>query len=106
MEKTRREFTPEFKREAVAAAGELRLTADAGCGRSRDLALHVAAVMGRAEPDLGPHRGRQARRGLATKPSRVPVRSARPYIEGYYNRQRIHSAIGYLTPEQAERTAS
>ena len=28
------------------------------------------------------------------------------YIEGYYNRQRIHSAIGYLTPEQAERTAS
>ena len=28
------------------------------------------------------------------------------YIEGYYNRQRIHSALGYLTPEQAERTAS
>ncbi len=28
------------------------------------------------------------------------------YIEGYYNRQRIHSAIGYITPEQAElRTA-
>ncbi len=27
------------------------------------------------------------------------------YIEGYDNRQRIHSAIGYLTPEQAERTA-
>jgi putative transposase len=25
------------------------------------------------------------------------------YIEGYYNRQRIHSALGYLTPEQAER---
>ena len=24
------------------------------------------------------------------------------YIEGYYNRQRIHSALGYLTPEQAE----
>jgi transposase InsO family protein len=24
------------------------------------------------------------------------------YIEGYYNRQRIHSAIGYLTPDQAE----
>jgi putative transposase len=24
------------------------------------------------------------------------------YIEGYYNRQRIHSAIGYSTPEQAE----
>jgi putative transposase len=28
------------------------------------------------------------------------------YIESYYNRQRIHSALGYLTPEQAERTAS
>ena len=28
------------------------------------------------------------------------------YIEGYYNRARIHSAIGYLTPEQAERKAS
>jgi putative transposase len=25
------------------------------------------------------------------------------YIEGYYNRRRIHSAIGYRTPEQAER---
>lgn len=27
------------------------------------------------------------------------------YIEGYYNRQRIHSALGYLTPDQAERQA-
>lgn len=25
------------------------------------------------------------------------------YVEGYYNRQRIHSALAYLTPEQAER---
>ena len=25
------------------------------------------------------------------------------YIEGYYNRWRIHSALGYKTPEQAER---
>ena len=24
------------------------------------------------------------------------------YIEAYYNRPRIHSALGYLTPEQAE----
>ena len=24
------------------------------------------------------------------------------YIEGYYNRRRIHSAIGYITPLQAE----
>lgn len=24
------------------------------------------------------------------------------YIEGHYNRARLHSALGYLTPEQAE----
>lgn len=28
------------------------------------------------------------------------------YIEGYYNRARLHSSIGYMTPEQAERQAS
>ena len=28
------------------------------------------------------------------------------YIEGYYDRQRIHSALGDVTPEQAERNAS
>jgi putative transposase len=28
------------------------------------------------------------------------------YIEGYYNRQRRHSALGYITPEQAERQAA
>lgn len=28
------------------------------------------------------------------------------YIEGYYNRQRLHSAIGYRTPEQAELQAA
>ena len=28
------------------------------------------------------------------------------YIEGYYNRLRIHSAIGYITPEQAELQAA
>lgn len=28
------------------------------------------------------------------------------YIEGYYNRQRIHSALGYLTPEQMELKAA
>jgi transposase InsO family protein len=28
------------------------------------------------------------------------------YIEGYYNRQRLHSALGYITPEQAELQAA
>jgi len=28
------------------------------------------------------------------------------YIEGYYNRQRLHSVLGYITPEQAERQAA
>jgi putative transposase len=28
------------------------------------------------------------------------------YIEGYYNRHRLHSALGYLTPEQAELQAA
>ncbi len=28
------------------------------------------------------------------------------YIEGYYNRARLHSALGYLTPEQAEQKAT
>lgn len=28
------------------------------------------------------------------------------YIEGYYNRQRIHSALGYITPEQMELKAA
>ena len=42
---------------------------------------------------------------------RYPTRDAAlrdlfAYIEGYYNRQRLHSAIGYITPEQAERQAA
>jgi transposase InsO family protein len=28
------------------------------------------------------------------------------YIEGYYNRRRSHSAIGYITPEQADRKSA
>ncbi len=42
---------------------------------------------------------------------RYPTREAAKrdlfaYIEGYDNRQRLHSALGYITPEQAKlRTA-
>lgn len=28
------------------------------------------------------------------------------YIEGYYNRQRLHSALGYIIPDQAELRAA
>ena len=43
--------------------------------------------------------------------ARYPTREAArhdlfAYIEGYYNRQRLHSALGYITPEQAERQAA
>jgi putative transposase len=36
----------------------------------------------------------------------MPRRELFAYIEGYYNRRRIHSAIGYLTPEQADRKSA
>jgi len=42
--------------------------------------------------------------------STTPIAAVRhdlfAYIEGYYNRQRLHSALGYITPEQAERRAA
>ena len=28
------------------------------------------------------------------------------YLEGYYSRQRLHSALGYRTPEQTKRMAA
>jgi putative transposase len=42
---------------------------------------------------------------------RYPTREAAKrdlfaYIEGYYNRQRLHSTLGYITPEQAELRAA
>ena len=42
---------------------------------------------------------------------RYPTRDAAQhdlfaYIEGYYNRQWLHFALGYITPEQAERQAA
>jgi putative transposase len=44
---------------------------------------------------------------LACYPTRDAARhDLFTYIEGYYNRQRLHSALGYITPEQAERQAA
>ena len=44
---------------------------------------------------------------LACYPTRDAARhDLFAYIEGYYNRQRLHSALGYITPEQAERQAA
>jgi integrase-like protein len=42
---------------------------------------------------------------------RYPTRDAAQrdlfaYIEGYYNRQWLHFALGYITPEQVERQAA
>ncbi|MFC5568200.1 hypothetical protein ACFPOC_17490, partial [Rubellimicrobium aerolatum] len=36
----------------------------------------------------------------------APRGETRGQVKGYYNRARIHSALGYLTPEQAEQMAS
>jgi transposase InsO family protein len=48
---------------------------------------------------------RLARQG--TDPDRDTARRELfAYIEAYYNRARIHSAIGYITPQQAEAKAA
>ena len=45
------------------------------------------------------HQGRFASRDEAR-------RELFAYLEGYYNRRGLHSALGYRTPEQAERLAA
>jgi putative transposase len=47
----------------------------------------------------------------ACAPACYPTRDAArhdlfAHIEKYYNLQRLHSALGYITPEQAERQAA
>ena len=56
-------------------------------------------MLGRARWDADALRDRWATRDEAR-------RDLFAYIEGDINRQRIHSALGYITPEQAERDAS
>ena len=149
MAKTRREFTPEFKREAVA------LLESSGRPQMQIAAELTTAALMMAEQRQRPAAGlvchsdrgsqyaaeayRKQLAGMKAVPSmsrtaccydNAPMESffhtlkvelvhqrrwatreeARrdlfAYIEGYYNRQRIHSALGYITPEQAERKAS
>ena len=149
MAKTRREFTPEFKREAVA------LLESSGRPQMQIAAELTTAALMMAEQRQRPAAGlvchsdrgsqyaaeayRKQLAGMKAVPSMsrtaccyddAPMESffhilkvelvhqrrratrdeARrdlfAYIEGYYNRQRIHSALGYITPEQAERKAS
>ena len=71
--------------------------------------LHRAAIV------AGINRDRRLRRAVV--PRQSPIHAPRctrfetrdkarrevfAYIETYYNRQRAHSAIGYIIPEQAE----
>jgi transposase InsO family protein len=44
--------------------------------------------------------------GLFRSRAEHPLCDDFAYIEGYYNRARIHSAIGYITPQQAEAKAA
>lgn len=104
MTKTRRAFAPDFKREAVAFLKSnnrppIQVAAELGIQpsmlrnwRAKGSFFHTLKV------ELV-HRCRWATRDQAR-------RDLFAYIEGYCNRARIHSAIGYITPEQAERTAS
>ena len=77
MAKTRREFTPEFKREAVAlleSSGrpQIQVAAELGIQPSM-LRQWLAALHGGAAPTAG---GR-IDGGFVTKPGRVPVRPRR-----------------------------
>jgi transposase InsO family protein len=58
------------------------------------------------KPAVRNDRGDRGDVGIIRSPVRASILPDFGYIEGYYNRQRIHSALGYLTPEQAERKAS
>ncbi len=80
-----------------ASARAVTATARAGKGNWRDNAP-VESVFGRLKADLV-HQQRYPTREAAK-------RDLFADIEGHYNRQRLHSALGYIAPEQAElRTA-
>ena len=109
MSQGRRHFTDEFKREAVAllvSSGRplSRIASELGISPSMSRKANcwdnapMESFFGTLKTELVHHREytdrETARRDLFA------------YLEGYYNRRRIHSAIGYITPQQAEAKAA
>ena len=81
--------------DQLAAIGAVASMSRTACGsRPRAHGELLPNAQGRARPSAPLGNPRRGPRDLFA------------YVEGYYNRARIHSAIGYLTPEQAERKAS
>ena len=95
--------------EDVTRHGEIvRLGKDVDrTGRLDDAALARTLAVTRAFAAQCERLGVESLRFIATSATRdAAKRDLFAYIEGYYNRQRLHSALGYITPEQAERNAS
>ena len=81
---TRRSYSREFKQEAVRLAETTGNTAKT----ARELGIQADRIR-RWRKQLGESHD-QARRALFE------------YIEVFYNRQRMHQTLDYLTPEEAE----
>jgi len=97
MGTTRRHFTGEFKREAVG------LPATAAGPRAR---LPESWGLPSADGELLRQPETELVHEACYKTRDAAQHDLFAYIEGYYNRQRLHSALGYITPEQAERRAA
>jgi transposase InsO family protein len=78
--------------------GQLPRITDGGYQRCR--IQHADTGDGRQSPCGLIAPGRRDELGLERRED--AARHDFAYIEGYYNRQRIHSAIDYITPQQAE----
>src|SRR5215813_6829037 len=113
MSQGRRHSTDEFKPEAVALlvnsgrplsqiASELGISPsmlrnwrNGSGGRDAGSARHPI-------PASAPHSAPDPAAQISRLRRDTARRDLFAYIEGYYNRRRIHSAIGYITPQQAE----
>ncbi len=101
MAKNQKSYTPEFKQQAVGLYN--------GRGTSypqleREYGVNQSAVSGWVKQLPLPRYHRRKRPpSRSIRLSRKEGRRAIiEYIEGWYNRKRIHSAIGYITPQQKE----